>query len=66
MAGKFQPGDVVMVRSGGPSMTVDFWDDERELYVCTWFEKTKRQQSEFQETTLEKVPPRQGPTLRNP
>jgi uncharacterized protein YodC (DUF2158 family) len=55
MEGKFKPGDVVRLKSGGPSMTVDFWDDTMSAYCCTWFVLTLRKQDHFQEATLEKV-----------
>jgi uncharacterized protein YodC (DUF2158 family) len=66
MAGQFQPGDVVRVKSGGPNMTVDFWDSELLDYVCTWFEKNKRMQGRFNEAVLEKLLPEQPPVMINP
>jgi uncharacterized protein YodC (DUF2158 family) len=46
----FQVGDVVQLKSGGPKMTVDGYEDG--LVVCVWFEKTDRKSSPFREATL--------------
>lgn len=54
---KFQPGDVVVLKSGGPVMTVekygDFLGGERPEYKCVWFEKNKKHESIFAEDLLE-------------
>jgi uncharacterized protein YodC (DUF2158 family) len=34
---KFNPGDVVQLKSGGPPMTVDVWNPEKNVYVCSYF-----------------------------
>jgi uncharacterized protein YodC (DUF2158 family) len=49
----FEKGDVVMLKSGGPPMTVDSHIEEG--VRCVWFEKTERKSSVFSEATLEKV-----------
>ena len=44
----FQPGDLVMLKSGGPPMTVEWLDDMSGLYVCSWFTVShERQQQRF-------------------
>ena len=49
----FNEGDVVMLKSGGPSMTVDGYSDNGKV-ICVWFESNKREESLFNENTLEK------------
>jgi len=51
----FNAGDIVQLKSGGPSMTVegpDENDDSR--IVCAWFEGKKRNVSSFLPVTLKK------------
>ena len=45
-------GDVVVLKSGGLPMTVE-WVDSPIAY-CTWFEKTKKFSDRFQLVALEK------------
>ena len=53
----FQIGDVVQLKSGGPRMTVEGYEDD--LVICVWFEKTERKSGNFREATLKNyVPPR--------
>jgi uncharacterized protein YodC (DUF2158 family) len=55
MAEDFRAGDVVQLKSGGPPMTVDGYDDAG-MVVCSWFgNKTKRRQSRFAEATLQRT-----------
>jgi uncharacterized protein YodC (DUF2158 family) len=35
---KFQPGSVVKLKSGGPPMTVDEFDEEDGKWCCDWFD----------------------------
>lgn len=40
MKHELKPGDVVMLKSGGPKMTVsriDEGDDDDDVFVCAWF-----------------------------
>jgi len=49
----FKVGDVVMLKSGGPKMTVSFVSDESGLIECTWFDKSgERKHDEFSPDTL--------------
>jgi uncharacterized protein YodC (DUF2158 family) len=57
MAQQFQPGDTVRIKSGGPVMTVDGYDDITESVNCSWFQGQKRQSGTFIEATLEKATP---------
>lgn len=49
MAAQFQPGDVVQLKSGGPSMTVSHTVGGigGDKLVCKWFEGNKLQSAEF-------------------
>ena len=55
MAEQFRAGDVVQLKSGGPAMTVDGYDDAG-LVVCSWFGgRAKRRQDRFAEATLQRT-----------
>ena len=52
---EFKPGDVVMLKSGGPKMTVDQIGDSasnREMVWCDWFEGNKKFNDSFPPTSL--------------
>jgi uncharacterized protein YodC (DUF2158 family) len=67
MAAKFQIGDVVRLKSGGPEMTVShitlkgstqaFGPEKHEYtsYTCQWFAGSKAQHRSFREEILEPV-----------
>jgi uncharacterized protein YodC (DUF2158 family) len=62
MAQKFKVGDVVRLKSGGPSMTVANYGrynyDKKEKYLCRWFDdRHKHSEGVFSEEELEVVPP---------
>lgn len=42
---EFKPGDIVQLKSGGPTMTVQEIDDGG--VFCVWFDKNKQQSSYF-------------------
>lgn len=50
---KYQPGDFVRLRSGGPTLTVTSQDQE--IVSCVWFDGNNIQKGEFHELTLERV-----------
>lgn len=55
MSDQFKPGDVVMLKSGGPKMTVndvgpDFGGKPK--VWCTWFEGPKKFNDAFEPTSL--------------
>ena len=60
------PGDVVMLKSGGPPMTIEdidkFQYSEHDKALCSWFEGKQRKSDVFELSSLEKVdrdhPPR--------
>jgi uncharacterized protein YodC (DUF2158 family) len=67
MANKFKHGDIVVMKSGGPPMTVDKVPGDPHPYLggrfteyhCEWFKGATAQQGEFGEHLLEKyVPPK--------
>lgn len=65
MANKFEHGDVVVMKSGGPPMTVDkvpgdprgSYDYVYEEYRCEWFKGATAQNGTFGEHLLEKYEP---------
>jgi uncharacterized protein YodC (DUF2158 family) len=55
MSNQFKPGDVVVLKSGGPKMTVEsvgnaFGGTER--VWCVWFEGIKKMDSDFSPESL--------------
>jgi len=68
LANKFKHGDVVVMKSGGPPMTVDEvpGEDDRSYphkprtdYLCRWFKGASKENGSFQEHVLETyVPPK--------
>ena len=51
---KFKVGDIVQLKSGGPSMTISHLssgDDPK--YSCTWFNGKKLEHGQFLEETLQ-------------
>ncbi len=67
MANAFKKGDVVVMKSGGPPMTVDkvpgdlqdYGGGTYKEYHCEWFKGATAQQGNFGEHLLEKyVPPK--------
>jgi uncharacterized protein YodC (DUF2158 family) len=53
---EFRAGDLVQLKSGGPKMTVDFYREELDVYICSWFDhKHERKQDSFAPDTLEKM-----------
>lgn len=56
----FKPGDVVVLKSGSPSMTIDkfVWNPVKGVFYsdkveCVWFDKTELKKQVFQITSLE-------------
>ena len=51
---KFNPGDVVVLKSGGPKMTVHgYHKGEEKKLTCTWFHNHERVSESFNEDTLD-------------
>lgn len=59
MADKFKAGDIVMLKSGGPDMTVekvnDQYGNEPSTYTCSWFAGAKDNKKMFTEAALKAV-----------
>lgn len=55
MAKKFKTGDLVVLRSGGPQMTVKDVAHNGGYY-CQWFAGKKLESGHFEEDSLEYVP----------
>jgi uncharacterized protein YodC (DUF2158 family) len=55
MAGKFKPGDIVRLKSGGPDMTVERVSElgDGTTYFCSWFAGAKDNHKGFREQALE-------------
>jgi len=58
---KFEIGDIVKLKSGGPEMTVNGYvielSNTRDIVTCKWFDSDNKQQSEkFHQDALEIVP----------
>lgn len=52
----FKPGDLVVLKSGGPEMTVKQLNSED--VICQWFAGKKLEQGRFNEDSLIKSPPK--------
>ena len=51
---KFKSGDVVMLKTGSPEMTVHGYRDNNETQLtCVWFDQNGRQSASFKEDTLQ-------------
>ncbi|WP_338466732.1 DUF2158 domain-containing protein [Novosphingobium sp. ZN18A2] len=66
MANKFNHGDVVVIKSGGPPMTVDrvpgekavdYPYEDKDEYHCEWFKGASAQRGYFAEHLLETYTP---------
>lgn len=52
----FEPGDTVVLRSGGPPMTVDIVSERYGIMTawCSWFDGRKKVEDTFPVTSLRK------------
>lgn len=55
MAGRFKPGDIVELKSGGPAMTVERIHEGSDgtIYYCSWFAGAKDNSRGFREEALD-------------
>lgn len=49
---KFNPGDLVQLKSGGPKMVVEQFESYIDVYTCTWFSGAKHNSQTFREEAL--------------
>ena len=52
---KFKVGEVVMLKSGGPEMTIQEAEANHDWVKCTWFHDSKRYNDHFHQDTVELV-----------
>ncbi|MQA55635.1 DUF2158 domain-containing protein [Pseudomonas sp. MC042] len=50
---EFAVGDIVKLKSGGPDMTVQYWDKSYACYTCQWFAGKKLESGDFKAESLE-------------
>jgi len=55
MERKFEDGCVVMLNSGGPTMTVTSFDEKNKSYYCEWFLNNELKSHTFYEHQLSEV-----------
>ncbi|RXT18102.1 MULTISPECIES: DUF2158 domain-containing protein [unclassified Bosea (in: a-proteobacteria)] len=53
MANAFKPGDLVQLKSGGPSMVVSEATGGGKSYWCEWFKGASKERAHFNEETLQ-------------
>jgi len=61
MASQFKPGDIVQLKSGGPSMTISVGTDIYGNCRCVWFKGATREEASFKEEVLTLYKPPQKP-----
>lgn len=55
MEQQFNIGDVVVLKSGGPSMTIENLDRDSELVYCAWFDGKEKKVNSFPPGALERA-----------
>ena len=60
MEKKFKKGDIVILQSGGPKMTVDSYAwhgnyESNDQVICVWFDGNNRKESKFNQESLKKT-----------
>lgn len=55
MAQQWNVGDIVRVKSGGPSMTVEYVDRESDHVRCIWFDGSEAKTGSFAADALEQT-----------
>lgn len=50
---KFNPGELVQLKSGGPKMVVEKWNGMNNAYSCSWFAGPKHNKTLFSEDALQ-------------
>lgn len=52
MSNEFKSGDIVVLKSGGPEMTVKTFTHSQQAYLCQWFAGKKLEQGNFKSESL--------------
>ena len=52
---QFNIGDVVVLKSGGPKMTVEHVDRVPQIILCSWFDGKEKKQDSFSPDALERA-----------
>jgi len=50
---EFQPGDIVRLKSGGPTMTITKVASDKKMVECFWFRSRQLERSAFVAESLE-------------
>jgi uncharacterized protein YodC (DUF2158 family) len=61
---KFKAGDIVQLRSGGPTMTVD--SEGKSEVICHWFAVAELRSGKFSPASLVMTEPEKEPNLATP
>ncbi|MBS0909199.1 DUF2158 domain-containing protein [Tatumella sp. JGM118] len=48
----FEVGTTVQLKSGGPVMTVNHYNEQQDIYVCIWFSGDNLQSETFNPSVL--------------
>ncbi|GAA0004400.1 hypothetical protein BDS110ZK4_24180 [Bradyrhizobium diazoefficiens] len=57
---EFKIGDIVVLKSGGPRMTVDVVSSDGDVYA-TWFAGSAHKRAHFSKNSIESAPPKETP-----
>ena len=52
---KFKPGDLVCLKSGGPTMTIQYCSTSTKMYICYWFERDALHKRDIPEVCLKEA-----------
>ena len=55
MEQQFNIGDVVVLKSGGPSMTVEHIDHDSQMVLCAWFDGKEKKANSFPPGALQRA-----------
>jgi uncharacterized protein YodC (DUF2158 family) len=61
----FKVGDVVMLKSGGPHMTIEAIQPDGS-YTCIWFDKSQQKSANFNPAIVTKPPREKPPNVIGP
>lgn len=58
MSKEFKSGDIVVLKSGGPEMTVKAYAPTQQAFLCQWFAGKKLEQGYFKGDSLSPSSPK--------